>query len=93
MKTSRRKLLGLLPATLLLGGSAVASNKKVKKDSSSLKEEGFLTPQLYGIEPGEKVYGEQMAKLISSGGDIRFIKPGVYLTVNRHGFNRHLGVI
>jgi hypothetical protein len=80
MKITRRKLVGLLPASLLLGGTAIASNKKAKEDGVLVKNGTFLTPQSYGIEPGDKVYGEEMARLISAGGDISFITPGVYLT-------------
>lgn len=80
MKASRRKLLSVLPASLLLGGAAMASDKTRKGNENTIKEGSFSTPQSYGIEPGEVVHGDAMAKLISAGGDIRFIKPGVYLT-------------
>ncbi|ENF7816528.1 hypothetical protein ABR157_002300 [Enterobacter soli] len=80
MITSRRKLLSILPASLLLCGGAWASNKQKKEAASQSNTEIFTTPQSYGIEPGNHINGEAMSRMISAGGDIRFIKPGTYIT-------------
>lgn len=80
MITSRRKLLSAFSVSLLLGGTAMAGNKIKKEQESPKNSEIFITPQSYGIEPGEHINGEAMARMIAAGGDIRFIKPGTYLT-------------
>lgn len=78
MMTSRRKLLSTFSASLLFSGGAIAGNKK--ENTSFVNNEIFTTPGLYGIEPGKKISGDAMARMIAAGGDIRFIKPGIYLT-------------
>ena len=80
MITSRRKLLSLLPVSLFLGGTAIASKKSTKENAPAKINPSFVTPQAYGIEPGDEVKGAAMFHMFAAGGDIRFIKPGIYLT-------------
>lgn len=80
MITSRRKLLAALPASLLIAGSAFGGSKLKKDSSPQAHTDSFITPKMFGAEPGEIINGETLSKMMAAGGDIRFIKPGVYLT-------------
>ncbi|EQB7353744.1 hypothetical protein ACYTK3_000732 [Enterobacter kobei] len=40
----------------------------------------YLTPQMFGVEPGLGIIGANLDAMFAAGGDIRFEKPGTYLT-------------